>query len=179
MGGFLEYKELRELTAQSAVILGQHWTALVAGCSVCTVQTWLRRRNAQVWRRTTQLCLPRLRQWWDAVPAFLETQEQIRLMQADESNTLGALLSEFGALSSTEAARRYSAQELAYGCEASVGWMNMWSKGQANPDHRPELIRAVAHLRQLQRWPAPRRLPEGFDDAQVLEAAAVEEESHA
>lgn len=156
MDGHADFRECRELTLQASFALGTQWTALIAGCSLSTIQSWQRRSRGQVFQRTAQRCLPRLRSWSDWVIGYLTTRAEIGAMQDDEHLTVSNLLAELGTLLHSDAAGRYSPMELAYGCEVHPHWLKQWASGSAGADQRPDLIRAVVHLRRLHRWPTPK-----------------------
>lgn len=155
MGGFTEYQEFRPLVVAAAAVLGLERTALVAGCSTSAVQVWLRRPVAELTRATIEVSWPRLRGWEQWVSGYEAAQEEGLLLTTEEDSTVGALAAEFATRIQNADRAGYRLSEIANGCETTIERMAQWAMGHAPDTHRPDLVRAVAHLRHLSSWPPP------------------------
>jgi hypothetical protein len=155
MGGHAEYQEFRPLVVAAAAVLGLDRTALVAGCSSSAVQVWLRRPVAELTRVTIELSWPRLRGWeqWDS--GYEAAQTEALVLTTEEDTTMGALAAEFASRFQDADRAGYRLSEIALGCETTIEHMARWAMGHAPDAHRPDLVRAVAHLRHLSSWPPP------------------------
>jgi hypothetical protein len=154
MAFLAEYRELRNLTLQAVSALGERRTALVADCSLTSIQTWMRRPQAHAMPKTIARCLPRMRQWNDWMPGYTAARAEVGELQNNTALSAEALAAEFTARL-PDVADRWTLMQIAYACEVPVTHLRRWTVGVAPECERGEMIRAVAHLRHIDLWPEP------------------------
>ncbi|HEY3365993.1 MAG TPA: hypothetical protein VGK74_13130 [Symbiobacteriaceae bacterium] len=155
MNRFAAYRELRELLIPAVAELGESRVALLAGCHRCSVTTWLQRSNGQLFTRTIEHTLPRVRTWQMWLPGYLAARAELERLQAAGPDAWEQQLAELQSLIG-EALSRYSPYEVALGCEVSSDRLALWRKGDCREEHTAEALQALAHLRHLDAWPPTR-----------------------
>lgn len=177
MGGLVamaflaEYRELRNLTLQAVSALGERRTALVADCSLTSIQTWMRRPQAHAMPKTIARCLPRMRRWKDWMRGYMAARAEVEALQNNTAMSVEALTAEFTARLPS-VADRWTLMQIAYACEVPVSHLRRWTVGVAPECERGEMIQAVAHLRHIGLW--PESLPADALGLAELEAAATD-----
>ena len=152
MNGYTAHLELKALLTEALEVLSPSRIALGAGCSLTSIEGWVRRPQIQLHSRTVNEILPRLRSWSNWLPGYLAEQDEIGELGADGLACWENRLEELKARLGT-AATQYSTKQLALGCEVSERRLLLWRLGYCIDLHLDDLARALGHLRHIDAWP--------------------------
>jgi hypothetical protein len=152
--------ELRSHLKQAVEVLSEQRVALGAGCSVSSVQHWLRREDVNPKAETIGRVLPRLRGWEAWVHGYLAGLVEIRKLEGDGMACWENRVAELqGRLD--QASQTHSLQQIALACEVPERRVLLWRLGYFLDKHLDDIIRCLAHLRHIDTWPCePATQPE-------------------
>jgi hypothetical protein len=153
MDAFAAHRELKALLTEALTILSPSRIALATGCSLTSIENWMRRPHVHVNVRTTAHVLPRLRNWRDWVAGYVAEQDEIEELEATGMACYENRVEELKARLEAAAERR-TLRDLALGCEVSDRRLLLWRVGQCIDLHLDDLARALGHLRHIDDWPA-------------------------
>ncbi|HWI51284.1 MAG TPA: hypothetical protein VNT01_04005 [Symbiobacteriaceae bacterium] len=146
------HHELQSYLKQAVEVLSEQRVALGAGCSVTSVQHWLRRDDVHPQAQTIKEVLPRLRGWEAWVHGYLAGLVEIRRLEGDGiacwENRVTELQDRL-----EQASQTHSLQQIALACEVPEQRVLLWRLGYFIDKHLDDIIRSLAHLRHIEEWP--------------------------
>lgn len=150
--------ELRNLLGEAVQVIGPRRVALGTGCSVASVEHWLRRSDVQLRHHTVETVLPRLRNWQAWVAGYQAGHAELARLEGEGRDTWENRLYELQERLRA-ATEEHDLDHLALACEVSVNQLLLWLLGRFSDRHHVDIQRALAHLRHADAWPTQEAEP--------------------